>query len=149
MGGLQQSGRLSGIATRPRPGDAMAEQTRCEITASGIAGERRFGRARQITLLSAAQWREVCAELGAQLPWTARRANLLVEGVPLANSVGRRIRCGAALLEVVCETDPCEQMDAAHPGLRAALLPEWRGGVSVRVLRGGAVQTGDAVAFAD
>ena len=42
---------------------------------------------RQVTVLSREAWDEVCAELGEQLPWTARRANLLVEGIDLADTV--------------------------------------------------------------
>jgi MOSC domain-containing protein YiiM len=36
-------------------------------------------------------------------------------------------------------------MDSAWPGLQAALAPEWRGGVTVRVIVGGDVAVGDPV----
>jgi MOSC domain-containing protein YiiM len=47
------------------------------------------------------------------------------------------------------ETDPCPRMDAQHPGLTAALLPEWRAGVCCRVLKGGAIRSGDPVQYQD
>ena len=42
-----------------------------------------------------------------------------------------------------------ENMEAAQPGLRAALQPEWRGGVTCRVLQSGTIQRGDAVKIVD
>jgi MOSC domain-containing protein YiiM len=45
------------------------------------------------------------------------------------------------------ETTPCERMEEALPGLRAALRPDWGGGVFAQVLRGGAIRVGDRVAW--
>jgi MOSC domain-containing protein YiiM len=45
------------------------------------------------------------------------------------------------------ETDPCGNMERAHPGLRAALTPNWRGGIYGEVLEGGTLSVGDAVSF--
>jgi len=36
-------------------------------------------------------------------------------------------------------------MDAQHSGLKAALTPDWRGGVSCMVAEGGQVGVGDTV----
>jgi MOSC domain-containing protein YiiM len=36
-------------------------------------------------------------------------------------------------------------MDAAHAGLLKALFPDWRGGVTCRVLEGGVITLGDRV----
>jgi len=97
---------------------------------------------RQVTLLSAAAWRAACEELDVELAWTERRANLLVNDLPLFESTGARISIGAALLVVTGETDPCQHMEAAHPGLFGALAVNWRGGVCCRVLRGGEIFAG-------
>ena len=48
------------------------------------------------------------------------------------------------LLEVTYPTTPCARMDEARAGLRA-LHPEWRGGVTCKVLEGGRVAIGDNV----
>lgn len=97
---------------------------------------------RQVTLLSAAAWRAACEELGVELPWTERRANLLVDDLPLLQSTGAHISIGTTLLEITGETDPCQRMEAAQTGLFAALSINWRGGVCCRVLRGGKLFTG-------
>jgi hypothetical protein len=39
-------------------------------------------------------------------------------------------------------------MDEAQLGLRAALKPEWRGGVSCRVVEGATIRVGDRVELA-
>ena len=74
------------------------------------------------------------------------RANLLVEGLRLPREPGRVIAIGASLrIETTVETEPCERMDALRPGLRAALTPDWRGGVCGRVLTDGEIAVGDEV----
>jgi hypothetical protein len=40
-------------------------------------------------------------------------------------------------------------MDEAHQGLRAALSPEWRGGVYGEVLDDGAIAVGSEVTFVE
>jgi MOSC domain-containing protein YiiM len=101
---------------------------------------------RQVTVLLPIEgWRDACAELGAELRWTIRRANLLVEGLDLKEQTGARLGIGDLLLEITGEVDPCERMDAQAPGLTSALEPAWRGGVSCRVLRDGTIQIGDPI----
>ena len=134
----------------------MLELPRAEVTATGgVAGDLRGrpGR-RQVTVLSMEAWQAACADLGRELPWTTRRANLLVTGVDLAAvnhgpPEGRVLRIGPVELEVTGETAPCERMDEACPGLRAALSGAGRGGVTCRVLRGGEISPGAAVRLGD
>lgn len=107
-----------------------------------------FGRPgkRQITLLSQAQWQLACADIDANLPWITRRANLLIEGISFnATHVGQFIQIGELTLEITGETDPCQKMNLAHPHLEAALTPDWRGGVTCRVISDGLIQQGDNV----
>ena len=123
-----------------------------EITvASGLHGDFRGvvkpggkGR-RQVTLLERGDWDAAMAEVGHSIAWFERRSNLLVEGLDLPKVPGTRLHIGAVVLEITRETDPCERMEALAPGLKAALLPDWRGGACSRVLVGGTVRVGDAI----
>ena len=53
----------------------------------------------------------------------------------LAHTRGRVLRVGPCRLAIGGELTPCERMDEAAPGLRAALQPDWRGGVLRRFSR--------------
>jgi MOSC domain-containing protein YiiM len=145
---LQPAGRLAGIAWRPaRRAPLVAVDSAPVTRAAGVATDAR-GRPgpRQVTVLAAEDWAAATAAAGADLPWTARRANLLVSGIALRASAGAELHIGATLrLLVTGETEPCHRMEAAAPGLRAALGPGWRGGVTCRVVADGVATIGDAV----
>lgn len=140
-------GNLIGIARRERKRGDMQTLTRAEVTAEGGVANDFRGKPgkRQVTVLSAEAWRTACRDVGHDLPWTTRRANLLVEGIALPRVAGGVIEIGDVALEVMMETDPCSRMDEQCTGLRAALEPEWRGGVCCRVLSGGELAVGDTV----
>ena len=100
---------------------------------------------RQVTVISADSWRDACGDLGMTVPWTMRRANLLVGGIDLRETSGAMISIGEVQLEVVEENPPCRVMDIQQIGLRKALKPDWRAGVTCRVLSGGKLRVGDSV----
>lgn len=136
-------GRLIAIACAAKRAPWTEQPDAVVSMESGLAGDPRGARkGRQVTVLFRDGWEAACAELGLQLPWVTRRANLFVEGVPLPR-VGMRFRVGAVILEVTGETRPCHWMDAAHPGLRKALSPDWRAGVTCNVVAGGRIGAGD------
>lgn len=146
-------GTLIGIARRAAPRAPMEELREGTITIdTGLAGDYRSARSvnRRITVLAREAWEEALSELKiasgkVRLPWTARRANLFVEGVALPKIRGGLLRVGPVLLEVTYPTEPCQRMDEAYSGLMAALQPDWRGGICCRVIEGGAIAIGDAV----
>lgn len=148
------SGKLIGIAWRPARLAPMQLADSIDISvASGVAGDHKGAKfkRRAVTILAREDWEAALEDLATtgaptgDLPWTARRANLLVEGVRLPRAIGATLRVGKALLEMTYPTTPCARMDDARPGLRKALHPEWRGGVTCLVLEGGHIALGDGV----
>lgn len=142
---MTKAGLLLAIATKEKTRAPMQLHAALELTARGLPGERAHPAQSAVTVLSREAWDAACRELGASLPWTLRRANLLVEGVDLLGSAGGRLRIGALVLEISEETEPCRVMDALHPGLSKALAPDWRGGVSCRVIAPAEIRVGAAV----
>ena len=143
------SGKLVGIARAAELRAPLQEIQSSTISVeAGIDGDARGRKLnRQVTVLFRESWDDACRELGVTLPWTTRRANLLVAGVAAPQSTGGKIQIGDVTLEIKQETDPCYLMDKAHEGLKSALTPKWRGGVCCKVLSGGSIRVGDAVSI--
>lgn len=140
-------GKLLGIAIRDKSRGRMQEYDSILVsTQNGCEGDFRGkpGR-RQVTVLSKEAWRSACEELNCSLAWTTRRANLLVEGLELADLTGAKIVIGDLILKVTGETDPCHRMDEIKTGLKQSLLPHWRGGVCCRVEQSGHIAIDDTV----
>lgn len=141
------AGKVLAIARRAKSRAPMETISAATVTvASGVDGDSR-GKPddRQVTVLTREAWEAACADLGSAPPWTTRRANILIEGLRVEGKVGRTIRIGDLELEITGETDPCNRMDEQVHGLRQALTPDWRGGVTCRVRHDGAIAVGDAV----
>jgi len=103
-------------------------------------------RRRQVTILAEEDWNAACADIGRDdIHWTERRANLFVRGITLPRTKGRQLSIGDVVFEITGETDPCNRMDAVAMGLQEALKPDWRGGVTCRVIEGGTLAIGDSV----
>jgi len=103
----------------------------------------------QITVVAEESWKAATAELGCDLSWTLRRANLLIRGIDLFNRTGMLLHIGETVLEITGENEPCWLMDKQHRGLRKALAPQWRAGVACRVIKGGEVKIGDRAALVE
>ncbi len=149
----QPFGCVVGLAVRPRRGAALQTREQLAITTThGIEEDHGKASKRGVTLLSQPQWRQTVADLGLDeeaLPWTTRRANVLIDAPSLAPLIGQTIRLGEITIAVLGETDPCSMMDRQHAGLRNALEPDCRGGVFGRILTDGAVCVGDALLVVD
>ena len=144
-------GRVHGIALRKKsrapmeliPSGFISESEGLRGDFRGTAGNR------QVTVLFKSAWDIACSDLGEDLPWSVRRANVLIGGIEFqlndrskVPSGQLRIKIGDVILQVTGETDPCARMDEQHAGLTKALTPDWRGGVCCRVLVGGRIEIG-------
>ena len=144
-------GVLAGIARREKKLSPMESLESAEISAAtGVANDSR-GRPgkRQVTLLSAQDWQAACDEVGQDVVWTTRRANLFLENFDLPKESDRIVAIGDVRLRTTVEIGPCSRMDEQCPGLTDALMPDWRGGVGCEVLQGGTIKVGDAVSVVE
>jgi MOSC domain-containing protein YiiM len=146
-------GVIAGLARHAYPKAPMELIERAEITEQGgITGDHRGKRKpngagkRQVTLIERDGWAAACAAVGADLPWWARRCNMVVDGLALPRTPGARLRLGRdVVLEMTRYTDPCERMEALAPGLFDQLWLDWRAGICTRVVQGGTVLVGDVI----
>lgn len=114
---------------------------------SGLKGNADQRGKRQVTILEKENWVAAMAELNGDLDPSRRRANLLVSGISLKDSRLKTLEIGNTRIQIYGETKPCEQMDAALPGLKDTLNKEWRGGVYGVILNDGEIHLGDPVTF--
>ncbi len=119
------------------------------IEGEGIRGNANQQGKRQVTIIEQEVWEEMMRELDADVDPSARRANLMVSGIPLRESRGKVLRVGECAIEIHGETRPCERMDEALPGLRDTMQRDWRGGVFGVIVQGGEIRPGDRVVLED
>lgn len=140
--------KLISIATHLKSKAPITTHERIFVTENGLSNDYQGQKnsATAVTLLSQKSWLKACHEVNAEIDWSERRANLLLDDMEFnAELIGTQIQVGAVLLEITQETDPCMRMEALASGLKKALTPNWRGGARCRVLRGGEIQIGDSV----
>jgi MOSC domain-containing protein YiiM len=124
-----------------------AERARV-VAGRGIVGNANQGGKRQVTIVSNKHWTEITAPLLLGTPDPRlRRANLLVSDIDFSDARGKILRIGNVRIRIYGETRPCEQMEAAVPGLQHAMSVPWGGGAFGEVLDDGEIAVGDAVTF--
>ena len=103
-----------------------------------------------VVVLSRDSWIKVCHEANTELPWLAHGANLLIKGFEfLPTDIGRELRIGEAVLEIVGAQPPGPYLEQQAPALFEAMQLGWRGGVVCKIVRGGSIQTGDNIHLSD
>lgn len=137
------AGRVSDLAVKQSRRGPMRRLERVVLHRNfGLDGVVTRSGKRQVTLIEAEKWLVVQRELGVELAWYERRANVLTAGIQLAPLLGKRVRLGDAIIEILDELEPCARMHDIHPRLYDALVPELRGGVYARIIENGAVSVG-------
>ena len=139
--------QVCGLAIRPATRAELEERQQLHLTqATGVIDDHGTASRRQLTILAESQWQTVCQQLGRDLPWTIRRANMLVSGIEFdADWGGKTLSIGDAKLLVHGELTPCFRMEEQVSGLHDQLLLDWRGGVFCEVLEAGEIRIGDSL----
>ena len=143
--------QIKAIAIKSTSRAPMQTIDDAEVTVEkGISGDfRGSAKDRQITILAESSWLKACETVDSDLPWTTRRANLLIDAMEFsATDIGRKVTVGDVELEITQETNPCALMDQQLQGLKSALTPAWLGGASCKVLKAGSIKVGDRVEIA-
>ncbi len=147
MTGTAPSGVVVSIHTvQRRNGVAEAVPEASVVADYGIQGDfrSRHNSDRQLTLIEEESLQATGERLGHDVPPGASRRQVVVRGIPLAETMGRTVRAGDLVLAVAGPCDPCDNMEVKiGPGARAAMRG-W-GGVCARVVQGGQLRVGDDV----
>ena len=148
----QIEGRIESIVVRGSSRESARTVTSTVALAGiGLADDRLGQRGepelstRQVTLIQAEHLTVIAllARVDHVDPRALRR-NLVVSGINLLALKNAKLKVGSALLEVVGPCQPCSRMEEAiGPGGYAAM--RGHGGMTARVLVGGAINVGDAV----
>jgi MOSC domain-containing protein YiiM len=154
-------GRIAAIYLRPgRRVDVVSVTSATAVQARGLEGDRKStsipskpeGGPRQVTLIQAEHLPTIASFIGKDVvDASLLRRNLVVSGLnllaakslfgdqPLRVSIGSEV-----LLEITGSCDPCSRMEEVlGPGGYNAM--RGHGGMTARVLRGGAFNVGDEV----
>jgi MOSC domain-containing protein YiiM len=143
---MDMLGKLEAIwLKRMRRGPMDAVERAVLKAQQGLVGNTDQGGRRQVTLLEQEVWDALMAHVGATLPPSTRRANILLSGIRLIKSRKRILCIGGYHIRNLGETKPCERMEEACPGLQKAMCPEWAGGAFGEVLDDGVIAVGDHV----
>lgn len=148
---LPQVGRLVWIGLRPEKKALLKSVEKAVITeAKGLEGDHfssSFSKKRQITLIQAEHLQAVASILGKDVidPGLTRR-NLVVAGINLLALRNQQFQIGEVILEGTGYCHPCSRMEE-NLGAGGYNAMRGHGGLTARVIKGGAIQTGDRVTF--
>src|SRR6266545_8422322 len=130
-------GEIVAIWIKRAHGGVMERVDEAHLVARrGVVGSADQDGWRQITIVDQAAWKAAEMELGKKVDPAARRANLMIRGVDLENSRGKKLRLGDCLIDIRGENLPCRLMNEMQTPLR----PHWRAGVFGEIVQGGTIR---------
>ncbi len=149
MNTLPQVGTLAWIGIRPEKKKSLVSVEQVEITEeAGLIGDHfssTYSTKRQVTLIQREHLEAVASMMGKPSidPGLTRR-NLVIAGINLFALRNQKFRIGEVVLEGTGYCHPCSRMEEnLGPGGYNAM--RGHGGITARVIQGGAIRLGDKV----
>jgi len=149
-----RAGRVDWIGIRPERRGPVSVVESVDVSVSeGLLGDHYSGRSdgpsngkRHVTLIQAEHLSAIAAYVGRSSVDPAElRRNIVVAGLNLLTLKEQQFQIGDVILDYTGECHPCTKMEVAlGPGGYNAV--RGHGGITARVVRGGVVRVGDAVA---
>ena len=143
-------GRLLWIGTRPARDQDMQSHQQIVIDQAGLTGDRyrKVDGDRAVTLIQQEHLAVIAKLQGiAECPPALVRRNIVVAGINLLALRNQRFYLGEVLLEGTGLCHPCSKMESLL-GLGGYNAMRGHGGLTARVLQGGACKLNDEVTFA-
>ena len=98
----------------------------------------------EVTLIAREAIEAANDEFNLTIEHLETRRNLLTEGVPLNDLVGKTFQVGSVVLKGLELCEPCGYLEKrTFPGIKAAL--KRRGGLRCCILQGGLIRVGEAI----
>ncbi len=146
-------GVVTWIGLRPDRRQPLTPVPQAELDAEdGLIGDHyrsRTNHARQVTLIQTEHIAAIGAYLGiSDIDPDRLRRNVVVSGINLLALKGRRFRLGSAELLETGACHPCSRMEEVF-GTGGYNAVRGHGGITARIIRGGRVHLGDAIARID
>lgn len=151
MGTFPRTGKLEWIGLRPARRAPLQSFNHVEVLADyGLVGDhkaQRVGGKRQVTLIQREHLDAVGALLGRDsiAPALLRR-NLVISGINLLALRDTQFEIGGVVFEGSGLCEPCSRMEEVL-GSGGYNAMRGHGGIIARVLSGGVIRVGDAVAY--
>ncbi len=138
-------GRVEALLLRPARKAPMLSVETAELLEDGLAGDRGRKGKRAVTLIQAEHLPVIAALAGLDRVDPAMlRRNIVVSGLNLQAFRGKRLRIGAAEVELTVPAHPCSRMEEAL-GAGGYTAMRGHGGMCAAVHVAGAVRLGDRV----
>lgn len=143
--------RIFVAEARGKPMKSMASVE--AVTGQGLVGDRYFNKGirrgpdYQVSLIEAEAIGEFTKELGFRMTEDMPRRNLVTADVRLNELLGKRFFVGPVLLEGLELCEPCS-LFAKRTYPQVVSFFKGRGGLRARIVQGGTIRIGDAVAVA-
>ena len=153
---MKFEGRLIAICVAPAAGAPLERVESVELVeGKGLTGDRYANKAgafqkdkiepsQEVTLIEQEALDAASRDYKLELTHAESRRNLLTAGVPLNHLVGRQFTVGDAVLEGLELCEPCKYLQRLI-GKEVVRALQHRGGLRARIVRGGAIKTGDAI----